>query len=610
MRHTTVGRRAVIVVAAVALFVGASAGGPARASSITFDDVATPDAADPVDEPTPDPAVSSVADLVAAAAARANAGAGPANSAASTVAPDRDAAPVSTPVPILTPDGLLMSYVVNATVQTSAQTPTQITTQTERAAAAVRGSGGVVVQTWPQIGVVIAHSTRATFRADVVNNGGGSVASVGATRSVAVTESTPGPTAPTNTSPDRSTDSSSDRSTDSGTDDVARSGDDAGSSSAADPLRPDAGPRDDTTTVTPPAPAAPPSQPGARQPATDPLEADQWDLNLVKADRAHEITDGSRQVVVGVLDSGIDADHPDLVDNLDVADSVNCTDAGRPDRSTAGWQPTTSDHGTHVAGTIAAERNGQGIVGVAPNARLASVKVVSDDGFVYPEYAVCGFVWAGLRGMDVTNNSYYLDPFQFYCSDQPDQAAAKEAVRRAVTWSTSRGVVHAAAAGNSAYDLADKTTDATSPDDSAPVVRTINDGCQDIPTELPGVVTVSSLAQIGNTLDSALSSFSNRGLGKVDVAAPGSNILSTIVSNNGYGRKSGTSMATPHVAGVLALMKGRHPTWKPDRLIAQLLADADPKACPPSTPLAPCVGTPADNSYFGHGVVDALDAVR
>ncbi|OFE19071.1 peptidase S8 [Humibacillus sp. DSM 29435] len=461
--------------------------------------------------------------------------------------------PASTPVPISTPDGLLMSYVVNAKTAGPAQT--------QRVAAAVRRAGGVVVQSWPQIGVVVAHSTNGSFRGDVRAKGGAAVISVGATRSVAVAEGTP----------------------------EGSAGAGAGATDIPDAAMPLLGGDD---------------------PALDPLETDQWDLAMIKADEAHEVTDGSRQVVVGVLDSGIDADHPDLAANLDVADSVNCSDAGRPDPSATGWRPTTSDHGTHVAGTIAAARNGIGMVGVAPKVRVASVKVVDDAGYIYPEYAVCGFVWAGLRDMDVTNNSYYIDPFQFYCSDQPDQAAAKEAVRRAVAWSTSRGVVHAAAAGNSAYDLANKTTDDTSPDDGTPVRRVINNGCLDIPTELPGVVTVSSLAQVGNTLDSSFSGFSNRGLGKIDVAAPGSGILSTVIADNGYGLKSGTSMATPHVAGVLALMKSRHPGWKPAKLITELRAQADPKACPPSTPNAPCVGTTSDNSYFGHGVVDALAAVR
>jgi subtilisin family serine protease len=264
-----------------------------------------------------------------------------------------------------------------------------------------------------------------------------------------------------------------------------------------------------------------------------------------------------------------------------------------------------------VAGTIAAARNGVGIVGVAPNVRMASVKVVNNDGFIYPEYAVCGFVWAGLKGMDVTNNSYYVDPFEFLCDDQPDQYAAKEAVRRAVEWSTDRGVVHAAAAGNSAYDLSNKTTTSSAPNDSKPITRTINSGCEDVPTELDGVVTVSSMEQFpAGTQESRLSGFSNRGLGKIDVAAPGSRILSTVVKDNGYGLKSGTSMASPHVAGVLALMKSAHPTWTPAQMIAKLRSQADDKACGTTTGTgAPCVGPESENSFFGDGVVDALDAV-
>ena len=118
-------------------------------------------------------------------------------------------------------------------------------------------------------------------------------------------------------------------------------------------------------------------------------------MQMIKADQAQQVTDGSRNVVVGVLDSGIEADHPDLAANIDAADSVSCIDAGRPTpRRPRGSTTRTpaSDHGTHVAGTIAAARNGVGIVGVAPNVRLASVKVVNADGFIYPEYAVCGFV--------------------------------------------------------------------------------------------------------------------------------------------------------------------------------------------------------------------------
>ncbi|MEV5003356.1 S8 family peptidase [Nocardioides sp. LML1-1-1.1] len=479
-----------------------------------------------------------------------------------TAAPGGGAEPVSTPVPISTPDGVVSAYLLNAKHANPGQT--------RLVEKAVAKAGGVVVQTWPQIGVVVAHSDRADFRADVRRAAGRALESVGATRSVPVTEGTPaGVRSPWGPGKGQLSVTEADR-------------------------RDDTTGAEATTAVTP-----------------DPRESEQWDLAMIKADKAHEITDGSRRVVVGVLDSGIDADHPDLAANIDVRDSVNCSDAGRPDRSATGWQPTTSDHGTHVAGTIGAARNGTGIVGVAPNVRMASVKVVNDDGFIYPEYAVCGFVWAGEHGFDVTNNSYYVDPFQFYCEDQPDQYAAKEAVRRAVAWSTKKGVVHAAAAGNSSYDLANKTTDTTSPDDGTTVDRTINNGCQDIPTELPGVVTVSSLERFpATTLDNRLSGFSNRGLGVIDVAAPGSRILSTIVTDNGYGLKSGTSMASPHVAGVLALMKSAHPWWTPAQMVAKLRAQADDHACGTTTAGAPCVGTDANNSYYGEGVVDALDAVR
>ena len=172
--------------------------------------------------------------------------------------------------------------------------------------------------------------------------------------------------------------------------------------------------------------------------------------------------------------------------NIDVADSVNCTDAGTVDRTAGAWAPTTSDHGTHVAGTIAAARNGVGIVGVAPGVRMAAVKVVNDDGFIYPEYAICGFVWAGMQKMDVTNNSYYIDPMMYWCDDQPDQAAVLEAVGRAVEWSTDQGVVHAAAAGNAATDLSNNTTDTTSPNDTTPITRDDQRGLHRHPDRVPG----------------------------------------------------------------------------------------------------------------------------
>lgn len=497
--------------------------------------------------------------VLATAATVATAGmvamAGPTSAAPTTAA-------TSTPVPSDFPDGMLMSYVVN----TKTANPGQVNV----AGKAIRDSGGVVVQSWPQIGVVIAHSDRAAFRSDVLTKGGNAIASIGATRTASVSEGTPEDLAP------------------------------QWGPGAADYKRGAKKPaHGDLEGIV--APAEGPS---------DPYASLQWDKRLIRADEAHDVSEGSRTVLVGVLDSGIEADHPDLAENIDIATSVNCTLAGRPDRSATGWQPTTSRHGTHVAGIIAAAHNGVGIVGVAPAVRMASVKVVNDDGYIYPEYAICGFVWAGLQKMDITNNSYYVDPFEFWCEDQPDQAAAKEAVRRAVDWSRARGVAHVAAAGNSAYDLSNKTTDPGSPNDTVAIERVINDGCHDIPTELPGVVTVSSLEQYpAGANDSRLSSFSNRGLGVIDVAAPGSRIPSTVLGGM-WAYLSGTSMASPQVAGTMALQKSANPSWGPDELEAALYAEATPKPCVSITRGAGCVGTPEYNSYAGHGVVDAFEATR
>ena len=461
------------------------------------------------------------------------------------------AEPPSTPVPVTMVPGAMYAYVLNV----KNVNPGQMML----AENAVKDAGGVVVQAWPEIGVVVAHSSRATFEADVLKMvKGNAVTSIGMTRTVPVKEGTPdnGKTTP---------------------------GAQGKGQQALDDVVP------------------------------DPLEASQqWNMAMIGAQAAHNITDGSPDVLVGVLDSGIDPTNPELADQIDRADSVNCTMAGAPDTSPTGWYPTASTHGTHVAGIIAAARNGAGIVGVAPGVKLASIKVGNDDGFIYPEYAICGFVWAAEHGVDVTNNSYYIDPFEYWCSDQPDQAAVKEAVIRAVNFATANGVISVVAAGNSSQDLANKLSflDKGSPDDAVtPTSRVINSQCIDIPNELDGTVSVSALTSTG-----ALASYSNRGLGKIDVAAPGSSIYSTVsplLTGANYGRMSGTSMASPHVAGVLALMKSAHPSWTPAQMLTALRTEATPKPCPANAiGGAACVGTDDLNSYYGYGVVNALAAVQ
>jgi subtilisin family serine protease len=432
---------------------------------------------------------------------------------------------------------------------------------------AIKAAGGTVVQSWKQIGVVIAQSTNPNFRTDVrVGRNGGAVESVGATRTAAVSEGPAGAAAAKTT----------------GTTAAKTTGTTAGAVGAKTGLN-----LVGDTEATP---------------VPDPRESEQWDMVQIKADQAHQVTDGSRRVLVGINDSGVDDTHPDLAPNFDAKDSVNCIDNGVPNTTPGAWRPTTSSHGTHVAGTVAAARNGIGIVGVAPGVRIASVKVVNDDGYIYPEYSICGFMWAAEHHMDVTNHSYFIDPWQFWCDDNGDQGAVQESVRRAVTFATDHGVLSVAAAGNSNMDLANKTSDSSSPNDSPSVTRPINNDCLDLPTELPGVITVASTTQAG-----VKSSFSNFGLNVIDVAAPGSSILSTVPG--GYAKYSGTSMASPHVTGIAALMKSVHPGWSPRELEKQLRKEADDTACP-VTPDARCTGTTANNAFFGEGIADALDAVN
>ncbi|WP_069811982.1 S8 family peptidase [Streptomyces sp. TP-A0874] len=361
----------------------------------------------------------------------------------------------------------------------------------------------------------------------------------------------------------------------------------------------------------------------------DPLQPLQWDLPAIKADKAHEKSLGSSKVTVGVIDTGVDDTHPDLAPNFDRRASVNCV-AGTPDTTDGAWRPNEqeSPHGTHVAGEIAAAKNGVGMTGVAPGVKVSGIKVSTEDGYFYTEAVVCGFVWAAEHGVDVTNNSYYVDPWMFNCTDDPDQKALRDAVFRATRYAERKGVVNVAAAGNSNFDLAsDSILDESSPNDGVPGGRDIDPSvCPDIPTQLPGVVTVAATGAKG-----LKSSFSNYGRGVIDIAAPGGDstsfqppeepatsglILGTLPGGE-YGYMAGTSMASPHVAGVAALIKSTHPKAPPALVKALLKFGADPMPCTDPYDIdgdgkidAVCQGGRNLNGFYGAGMADALDAVR
>ncbi|MCX4808099.1 S8 family serine peptidase [Streptomyces sp. NPDC058682] len=345
-------------------------------------------------------------------------------------------------------------------------------------------------------------------------------------------------------------------------------------------------------------PALPANPTQATTPSGEPVRAD---MTQIKADQAWAVTTGSASVKVGILDTGVDDQHQDLAPNFNAADSASCA-YGKPDTRTGAWRDVGT-HGTHVAGTVAAAKNGKGVIGVAPGVKISSVRIAEPgSSLFFAENTVCGFMWAGDHGFKVTNNSYYTDPWQFNCPDNADQAAIIEGVKRAQEYAEGKGSLQVAAAGNSNLDLANKTTDTESPNDSTPVTRTITNACLDIPTELPGVVTVSAM---GTT---AKASYSNYGLNVVDVTAPGGDtvgVYSTLPGGK-YGSMSGTSMASPHVAGVAALLVSTNPGITPAQLRDKLATQANDVACPSDSR---CKGTTAKNGFFGEGQVDALKAV-
>ncbi|MFZ3474456.1 S8 family serine peptidase [Streptomyces sp. 4.24] len=323
------------------------------------------------------------------------------------------------------------------------------------------------------------------------------------------------------------------------------------------------------------------------------------DMSQIKADQAWAVNPGSATVKVGILDTGVDDQHQDLAPNFNAADSASCA-YGKADTRAGAWRDVGS-HGTHVAGTVAAAKNGKGVVGVAPGVKISSVRVAEPStSMFFAENTICAFVWSGDHGFKVTNNSYYTDPWQFNCPDNIDQAAIIEGVKRAQEYAEGKGSLQVAAAGNSDYDLAHKTTDSASPNDSTPVNRTITNACLDIPTELPGVVTVAA-----NGTGVTKASFSNFGQGVIDVAAPGSSVYSTVPGGT-YSSMSGTSMASPHVAGVAALIASANPGITPAQIRDKLATQANDVACPSD---GRCTGTTANNGFFGEGQVDALKAV-
>ena len=263
-----------------------------------------------------------------------------------------------------------------------------------------------------------------------------------------------------------------------------------------------------------------------------------WGLNStygIDAPGAWASTLGDSSVVVAVIDTGIDLDHPDLVNNL-WTNTDEIPGNGIDDDNNGfiddihGWDfvnndgnpDDDNDHGTHVAGTIAASANSIGVVGVAPGVQVMGLKFLNSSGSGMTSHALQSLQYAIDNGALISNNSWGGGGFS-------------SAMQTLLTQAEAVNHLFVAAAGNSSTNI-----------DNSPTYPAAYQNAN--------VVSVASIQS-----DGSRSGFSNYGTTNVDVAAPGSGIRST-VSGGGYASFNGTSMASPHVAGIAALMRSLAPT--------------------------------------------------
>ena len=390
------------------------------------------------------------------------------------------------------------------------------------------------------------------------------------------------------------------------------------------------------------------SYPGTTGP--DELSPCQWDMAAIDTAAAHPVANGAG-VKVGIIDGGVDFTHPDLAGGIDVATSCSfiydATPTADPseiangDCSNKAAVQDLQGHGTHVATTVAARANGFGIVGVAPEATIVGLKACTIAGYCFADSVAAALRYAGDQSLDVVNLSLFADPYLYYCGNEAEQRAILQDLQSAARYAQQRGVVIVAAAGNEAHDLQHPTTDYISPDwpPGAAIEREVGNNCRVAPAELPGVVTIAA------TGVTRLASYSNAG-SPVDVAAPGGDAGQTpstvfgrgrvlagwsstdatgswefyvavnraVVSGGGrYVWISGTSMASPHVAGVAALIRGMHPGMPQGAVAALIRASATPLACPENwfaDDPRQCTGGDGQTSFYGAGLVNAGAAVE
>lgn len=268
------------------------------------------------------------------------------------------------------------------------------------------------------------------------------------------------------------------------------------------------------------------------------------DINIL---RAWNITQGSKDVKIAVIDTGVDYTHPELKDQIMVNEAELNGKPGVDDDGNGfvddiygyNFSAKTADpqdghgHGTHCAGVIGAAHNDVGVAGVMANVRILPIKFLSDSGSGETIDAIAAIDYGIKRGVNVMSNSW-------------GGGEREQSLEDAIKAAEKAGITFVAAAGNESSD---------------------NDSTDSFPAnyDVSNVISVGSFTSTG-----AKSSFSNYGVKSVHVTAPGSNILSTY-KNGKYTTMSGTSMATPHVAGIVGLLLSQEPNLTPAQIRERLV---------------------------------------
>lgn len=356
----------------------------------------------------------------------------------------------------------------------------------------------------------------------------------------------------------------------------------------------------------------------------------QWDIKRVTQNgESYDLGTGSHDVVIGIIDTGIDKDHPDLVKNL-VAGSKNFVPEGGFLNNEPYEEGRLRDfddrdgHGSYMAGAIAG--NGK-IMGVAPNVGVRAYRVIgkmkAESAWIFKAIIAAAddgvdVISMSIGNYDLRGQAFYRDPETNEKKRLGDDSADIKAYKRAIKYAQKKDVIIVAAAGNDGINCTNKH------EVTEFLKRSINDENYkivgagfEVPATLPGVITVSATGP-----NDELASYSNYGPGYIDIAAPGGNVelyeqyleednLSEYFENGlnyqemcfgadqngGYFFDVGTSLSTPKVSAVIALLIDKYGKMSPNRIKHMLVKDSVDSV------------KGRDKRYFGGGFVNAYKAL-